>query len=54
MRDVGGVEIANRDVCCRGVKEELMRRKGNVPLRGIDDSLCALFQGGLELRWWLE
>lgn len=54
VRDVGGVEIADRNVRCRRVKEELMWGKGNVPLRGIDDSLGALFQGRLELGMWSE
>lgn len=43
------VQIADGDVGCGGVEEELVRGKRDVSLGGIDDSLRALLQSGFEL-----
>jgi len=49
MRNVGGIEITDRDVCCGRVQEQLMRREDNVSLGREHNPLCALLEGSFEL-----
>lgn len=49
MRDVGGVQITDRDVCCGRMQEQLVRGKDDVSLGREDDTLCALLKGSLKL-----
>lgn len=50
MRDVGGGKASNQSLCDGGMQQKLMGREGDVALRGVDNLLCALLDGGLELR----
>lgn len=49
MRDVGGVQITDRNVCCGRMQEQLVRGKDDISLGWEDDTLCALLKGSLKL-----
>lgn len=49
MRDIGGIQVTDRDVRCRGVQKKLVGRKGDVPLTGVDNSASAVLQGQFKL-----
>lgn len=49
MGNVCGVQVTDRCVGRTRVKEKLVRRKFDIPLRWVDDALCALFECILKL-----
>lgn len=47
--DVVRCEVADGQLRGRRVEEQLVLRKLDVPLRGVDNALCACLERGLEL-----
>lgn len=49
MRDVGGIQVTDGYVRCRGVQEKLVGWKSDVPLAGVDDAASAVLKCRLKL-----
>jgi len=49
MRNIGGIQITDGNVRCRGVQEKLVGWKSDVPLAGVDDPPGAVLECQLKL-----